>query len=92
VLKSRAERRHECEQRIVGRLLFMLEDYAVFLSAMEEVWRVWHARRGMSAPAARSLEAEACIVSVGLLRQFYEGHLSHVLPYCLTLPATWRCN
>jgi hypothetical protein len=69
-----------------------LEDYAVFLSAMDEVWRMWHARRGMSAPAARSLEAEACIVSVGLFRQFFDGHLSHVLPYCLTLPATWRCN
>jgi hypothetical protein len=29
VLKHRAERRHECEQRVVGRLLFMLEDVRV---------------------------------------------------------------
>jgi hypothetical protein len=69
-----------------------LEDYSVFLLAHVEVWRVRHERLGVSAPFARSLEAEACITSFGLFREFYEGHAFYVLPFCLTLPCEMRCN
>lgn len=50
-----------------------LLDYEVFLNAQSEVWALWHEQHGAAAPAARSLAAEACIVSLGLFRDFYEG-------------------
>jgi hypothetical protein len=78
------------EYDVAGDVHAHLAAYEYLLLLTPRAWHFRHECLGL--PAARSLEAEACIVSVGLFRQFYEGHLSHVLPYCLTLPATWRCN
>ena len=50
-----------------------LLDYRIFLDANREAWRLRHERLGVAVPAARSLDAEACIVSLGLFRNFYDG-------------------
>jgi hypothetical protein len=69
-----------------------LVDYGVFISAQAEAWALWHERLGVAAPAAHSLDAEACIVPVGLFRNFYDGLLLKLAPYFYDLSATSRLN
>lgn len=68
----------ECDVREWMRAALL--DYRIWLDANREAWSIWHERRGIPTPSAGSLDAEACIVLVGMFRDWYDGHSLHVAP------------
>jgi hypothetical protein len=76
----------ECDVREWVRVA--LEDYGVFLVAHAEAWPLMHAQWGVETPRARALDAEACIVSVGLFLNFYAGLSLRLAPMFADSPAS----
>jgi hypothetical protein len=74
----------ECDVREWVRAALL--DYAVFLSAQSEAWALRHGRQGVTAPTTRSLDAEACAVSVGMFRSFFAGLPPRLAPLFVERP------